>query len=262
MPALRDVQTAFRRALLEDDDAALAALIDPGSLGSAPRIGVYKNNVFVSLTRALGDTFPAVCRHVDERFFAYAAHQFIARHPPERAWLSAYGSRFPEFLAAFPPCRELPYLADVARLEWLMNCAATAEDAAPISAATPAGIAADEAPRLVCRLHPAFAYLASPWPVDRIWRANRGATAAVGTLDLGAGGVRLEVSRRGDDVVMRALEGAQFGFRDALARAATLEAAAATALAIDPAFDVAIALAALFGDGAVVATALAPERAP
>jgi hypothetical protein len=32
--------------------------------------------------RVLEDTFPVVCRLVDKRFFAYAAHEYLREHPP------------------------------------------------------------------------------------------------------------------------------------------------------------------------------------
>ena len=70
MLALRDLQTAFRQALLEDDKTAAAALgveIADGELSASERLAVYRNNIFASLTDALKETFPVICRLVDER---------------------------------------------------------------------------------------------------------------------------------------------------------------------------------------------------
>jgi hypothetical protein len=252
MLRLRDVQAAFRRALLAEDEIAFAALVD----GGTARIDVHRNNLFASLGEALRDSFPAVCRLVDERFFAYAAHEFIRRHPPERAVLAEYGGGFADFLADFPPCRHLAYLADVARLEWLMCVAATASDAPPLNAAALAGFAPEATPLLRLTLHPAQGLLASPFPIDRIWRANRrGAALDEAPIDLAAGGVRLEVNRAGGEAVMRALDAAGFAFRQALRLGGTLEAAATAALAQNPAFDLAGALGELFREGAVIGVA-------
>jgi Putative DNA-binding domain len=249
MLPLRDMQAAFRRALLAEDETALAALVE----GGEARIDVHRNNFFASLGEVLRDSFPSVCRLVDERFFAYAAHEFIRRHPPERAVLAEYGGGFADFLADFPPCRHLTYLADVARLEWLMCVAATAADAAPLSAAALAGVAAEATPLLRLMLHPALGLLASPFPIDRIWRANRrGAVLDETPIDLAAGGIRLEISRAGSEMVMRALDAPGFAFRQALRHGGTLEAAATAALAYDPAFDLAGALGGLFREGAVI----------
>lgn len=261
MPVLRDVQAAFARALLVDDAAPLAALIAADELAAEERLDIHRNNVFASLTEVLREAFPAVCRLVDERFFAFAAHEFIRRQPPRRAVLAEYGAHFPDFLAAFPPARALAYLPDVARLEWLMAAAAHAADAVPAAAAVLAPIPAEDTPRLLLRLHPALGLIASPWPVDRIWRANRRGAEGDECIDLAAGGVRLEVCRLGGDVMLRALDPATFAFRAALAGGARLEQAAEPALAADAGFDLGRALSELFGEGAVVDVALAPGAA-
>src|SRR5258708_39448200 len=201
MLALGEVQAAFRRARLEGDEGALAALVAADGIAAAKRLAVYRNNVQISLTDVLRDTFPAVCRLVDERFFAYAAHAFLTGHPPRRACLAEYGAGFADFLAEFPPCRALVYLPDVARFEWLVNRAAHAADAAPLLPSSLAGVAAGDAPRLVFRLDPSLGFLPSPRPVDRIWRFNRPGARDDETVDLAAGGAHLEVGRRGPDVV-------------------------------------------------------------
>ncbi|MFI4985949.1 MAG: putative DNA-binding domain-containing protein [Alphaproteobacteria bacterium] len=255
MPALAELQRAFRRALLEGEAAGIAPFVRPDGLTAAERLQVYRHNLVSSLTSLLEHTFPAVLRLVDERFFAYAAHEFLTSHPPEHACLADYGAAFSRFLASFPPCRELAYLADVAELEWLMHRAAQA-DAPALSVQALHGIAAKDTQHLVLQLHPALGLIASPWPIDRIWRANRPGSEGSEAIDLGAGGAWLEVRRSGADVVMRALSGASFAFRQALQAGARLDAAAEAALAEDASFDLAAALARLFGDGLVVALAL------
>jgi hypothetical protein len=99
-----------------------------------------------------------------------------------------YGGEFADFLEAFPPARELAYLADVARFEWLMNRAAHATDAEPASVDALAQVAPEDAERLMFRLDPSLGYLASPFPVDAIWRANRSCDSDDAAIDL-AGGV-------------------------------------------------------------------------
>jgi hypothetical protein len=257
MTALHEIQAAFGRALLDGDMRGIATHIAADGFAPEERLGVHRNNMMVSLTDVLRDTFPAVCRLVDERFFAYAAHEFILEHPPERPCLFDYGARFADFLAAFPPCRDLVYLPDVARLEWLMNVAAHAADAEALMPAALAGVAMADTPRLLLRLHPALGYLASPWPVEQVWRANRRDAAGEGAIDLAAGGVGLEVGRQSAQVVMCRLDPAPFVFRVSLAVGETLATALESALAADDRFDVASAISELFRHGAVVGFALA-----
>jgi hypothetical protein len=268
MLALRELQTAFRQALFEENNLACRALdaeIADSELSVGERLAVYRNNVFASLTGALKETFPAVGRLVDERFFSYAAHEFIAANPPGGPSLTEYGSGFADFLAGFPPCRELVYLPDVARFEWLMNVAAHAADAKSASPESLAGTAPQDAARLIFQLHPSYGYLASRFPVDSIWRANRPEACGEAAIDLDSGGACLEVSRQGGDVVFRKLDEANFAFRQALVAGSSLGDALARALAIKADLAASDALMALFAEGAVTSVALSPsgmEHAP
>ena len=255
-PRLHETQAAMRRALLDGETGALTPLMAASGGLAETQVAVYGNNVFASLTDVLRDTFPAVCRLVDDRFFAYAAHEFIRRHPPMQPRLAEYGAEFPDFLAGFPPCRELSYLADVARLEWLMSTAAEADETVPLAPTALASISPEDTPRLVLRLDPSLRFLASPWPIDRIWQANRRDAGDGAAIDLGAGGVRLEIGRRDDAVIFRSLDAATFVFRRGLSDGATLEAVSERVLALDAGFDLAAAFADLFRDSAVTGFAL------
>lgn len=253
MPELATLQSQIRAMLLGETAATLANAILADGLSAGERLDVYRNNTFVSLKTVLRDAFPAVCRLVDERFFLYAADEFIRAFPPRQACLFAYGEDFPDFLAAFPPCRHLPYLADVARLEWLMQRAAHAADATALMPDALAAVSEVHVSDLAFRFDPSIGLLASPWPVDRIWRANRPGAEAGSEIDLDSGGVCLEVRRIADDVTMRSLDPATFAFRAALARGERLEGAAEAALTLRPDFDLAAAFRDLFQEGVVSA---------
>lgn len=245
MPALRELQADMRAALLGvGDEPAKAAVLGDG-LEPGARIAIYRHHVLSTLTDVLTAAYSVVCRLVDERFFGYAADQYIREHPPAGPCLSEYGAGFADFLAAFPPCRELVYLPDVARLEWALSAADGAEDTVPLDARELARVRPADTPRLRFALDPSLTLLESPWPVDRIWRANQPDADPDATVDLTSGGVRLEIRRVGDDVVFRSLEPGTFAFRRALAAGDTLGEAAEAALSLDPAFDLAHALAAL-----------------
>ncbi len=251
MPSLLEIQRDFRRALLAGDTAALAASIATDGIVAAKRIEVHRNNVVASLSAALAETFPVVCRLVDARFFAFAAHEFIRVSPPDDPCVADYGARFSAFLADFPPCRELVYLADVARLEWLLQRAAGAADGTPLDPAGLAGLAAEDAERLTFRFQPSFGYLCSPWPIADIWRANRSDGAAQAPIDLDSGGALLEVRRRDGVVEFSELAPATFAFRAALAGGAALGDAIGAVSGDAGAFDINGEFAALFAGGAI-----------
>src|SRR5712691_2486272 len=132
MPAaesrLLELQIQLCQAELGDDTAEIVADIRGDELDPAARVGIYRNHVFATLGVSLQCTFPVVCRLVDERFFAYAAHEYLREHPPRSRCLVEYGADFADFLADLEPCQSLPYLADVARFEWALNIAASVRE--------------------------------------------------------------------------------------------------------------------------------------
>jgi fermentation-respiration switch protein FrsA (DUF1100 family) len=182
--------------------AFAAALLDPGVAvppglrswnGSDPRkrFDVYRNNVMVGLVDALADTYPVVQALVGEPFFRAAAAAFARRHPPQSPVLAWYGEGFAAFVEALEPARSLPYLADVARLEWLRVLAWHAADAkaVPMNRLAELLTDAEHLPLARLTLHPALHVMNSPHPVVSLWAAHQcdDPGAALGQIDMTCG---------------------------------------------------------------------------
>jgi hypothetical protein len=214
MTGLRELQSALGSAVLGQEERSLGEWIESDGIEPAARLRIYRHHYETSLTEALKAIYPGVCRLVDERFFAFAAHEYIESSPPRRACLHEYGADFAAFLAEFPSCREFAYLPDVARLEQQINASlhSPAEEALGTEAFL--DLAVRDYPRLVFRLQPSLGYLESSWPVDRIWLGQQAGREA--DVDLGEGGCRLEIRQRGEEVVFCRLDAPQFILRRAL----------------------------------------------
>jgi len=235
--ALPELQRGFTAGLLGGEDMAFLDLIEGDGLDPRARLDIYRHHILITLTAALEAVYPVVGALVDRRFFGYAADAFIRRHPPAGPCLGEYGAEFPEFLAEFPPCARLPYLPDVARLEWAVHRAATTPWA---SALDREGLRAVEPARMgdvTFTLDPSLSHLASPWPVERIWRAHQAEGSGL-DVDVTGGSVWLEVRATGDGVTVRSIESGTYALRDALGRGMNLGEAVEIALESHPALDV------------------------
>ncbi|HSB42688.1 MAG TPA: DNA-binding domain-containing protein [Methylomirabilota bacterium] len=249
MTSLRELQRDVRRALLGRGDSAATPWVASDGLEAPARLAIYRHHVLTTLTAALQATFPVVCRLVHERFFAYAADRYIRREPPSGPCLFEYGATFPAFLATFPACRSLPYLGDVARLEWALNHALHAPDHVPLDLGALQARTGEVTGESVLGLDPSLSLVASRWPIDRIWHANQPGADTGATVELGAGRAWLEVRRVGEVVGFRNLEAATFAFRRTLAEGRRLGEAVDQAVAADGNFDLAGALGALVREG-------------
>ncbi|GAB4521248.1 MAG: DNA-binding domain-containing protein [Parvularculaceae bacterium] len=255
MPDLAAIQQQFRDWLLDHDAAARAPAPAFRRDGDDPPVqagfAVYRNNVHHSLTKALRETFPAVEALAGPEFFNYLSHEYIAAHPPVEPRLREFARRLPEFVSGFPPCKEHPYFADVARLELAWLDAYHAAEASPLSPEALAGIDPERVAALRLRPHPSLELLQSAYPVDEIWRRVK-AGAALGDVDMGAGR-RLAIARPGAEVAVEPLGIGEFELLGAIAEGAPLGAAHERAIAAAPDFDLAAALANSLNHGFVVA---------
>ncbi len=252
-PMLRELQRAFADGIWNDAPAVLAHVCD-GTFPAARHLQVYRHNTFANLTDALAADFPVVRRLVGEGFFAYAADSYIRRHPPRSGNLHdfgdgtepraagqgcpgcGFGGDFAGFLATFPAAQTLPYLPDVARLEWAWQEAYHAGEAAPLSLDALAAVAPEHYGSLVFRLHPSARLLASDYPLLRIWQVNQPDFEGDPAVDLAEGTVRLLVVRRGLDVEIEPLTPSEYVWLAALAAGRPLAAATEAALAAVPDF--------------------------
>ena len=259
--SLGDLQGVLGRALLGSPAPGVVSLIAADGIAPEARLDIYRHHVFASLTASLEATYPVVCRLLDRRFFTYAADAFIRGHLPAGPCLFEYGAELAGFLADFPASRHLEYLPDVARLEWALNVAAHADDAAPISPSALESVAPARVGELRFAFDPSLSLLRSPWPIDRIWRANQAEVGTEPLVNLTAGGVRLEIRRRDDVVGFRELTLADYILRRALLDGERLGTATEAARDVDPGLDLTGLLGALLQDNVLVGFSLSPGRA-
>jgi hypothetical protein len=245
------IQTDFVRALLDPDMPPPDAVTAHTARQPQKRFAVYRNNVVVGLINALRAKFPATERIVGDDFFAAMARVFISTCPPRSKILHTYGDDFGDFIAGFEPAADIPYLADVARLEAARTRAYHAADAQPLAPAAFASIAPDAAGALRLSLHPSLQIVRSPHPVVTIWAMNAG-EIELGPVDDGAAEDAL-VLRPGFAVTVRSLPPGGAAFLEALADGLPLGEAAERSAADDARFNFTANLAGLINSGAVAA---------
>jgi hypothetical protein len=236
MSALRDLQAGFAAAVFEEDDGRFAAEVRNGRFPGERLLQIYRHNSFANLTRALEAVYPVVARLVGDGFFRYAADRYIRQHPSTSGNLHDFGDRLAAFLEAFEPAATLPYLPDVARLEWAWHGAFHAAGQGTLSPEQLAAVPVTLQDRLIFALHPSTHLLVSDYPILAIWQANQ-PDADEQEIDLAAGGVRLLVLRRGLDVEFKTLGFGEYQLLRACADGRRFAAACAMALAAEPDLD-------------------------
>jgi len=195
---------------------------------------VYRGNMRANRAKALAGAFPVVRKIVGEDFFEGLAQRYARAYPTRSGDLNEYGERLAQFLAEFAPTQDLPYLPDVARMEWLAHRAYFAADAVPFDAESLKDISGRS---LRPHLAPACALLRSPWPLGRLWTIHQDDYQGAFAIDLGAGPDRILVHRPRWRAQVDSLTPGDFAFLEAASRGEALGAALEAGLAAEPLFD-------------------------
>jgi hypothetical protein len=239
--SLREVQSGLLLALSEGDDEVLP-LIDAAGLGAARRVQIYRNNMLASLTGALRAVYPVVDRLVGEEFFDFTAREYVGRHPSRSGNLHAFGNAFPEFLRGFAPAAALPYLGDVAALEWAYHEVFHAADAPALDLDRLAAVDPADYGKLRFAAGPASRALESVYPILQIWRVNQAGFSGDQRVDLDRGGEYVLVARPALDVELHALSQGEYALFTQLRDGANFEQACEAALKTGSELDLAEAL--------------------
>ena len=233
MSSLRELQRNFAQTLLAPHDTALVSQV---SCAFGPeRIQLYRLTVSGILGKALEAVYPVCARLVGARCFNGLAQHYLRDTPSRSGDLHELGETFPDFLNSTPLAAELPYMPEVARLEWTYHrvfhaADSTGFDIQRLSAIDPAKYGA-----LGFKLAPACSLLTANFPIHRIWAANQ--PAQDGALEIAQADTFLLVQRRAGTIEMLPLDIGEYAFLHALQAGHPLTSAVAAALTVNCEFN-------------------------
>lgn len=227
--SLQETQNLLVSALSPDCDAATRQAAAERiracqPLSTEERLAIYRHHVSQAHIDALAGLFP-VCRAIiGERGFAHLARSYCWRTASPEADLNHYGETFPAFLAAttrtLASFRDLPYIEDLARLEWHYHAAWYRPDDAAFDFQS-FDAASRQAERIVFCPSASLALVASRFPIREIWHRHRdgGDTASVNAPD---GSEHLCIHRAGFQVAIHRIDAAVYRLLSACLRHRTL----------------------------------------
>ncbi len=178
--ALAQQQQALLRALWQSShqeaiDTMTEARLTAGRPGPQPwqrGLKAYRSNGHELAQRSLAGAYPVIARLLGDENFQPLARQLWRSHPPQRGDLAQWGDALPAHIESLAGLSEQePYLADVARVEWLLHAAATAADAS-LDAASFTLLSVKEPALFTLRLAPGTACVTSQYPVVSIIRSH------------------------------------------------------------------------------------------
>ncbi|MDB5888274.1 MAG: hypothetical protein JWM03_1146 [Rhodocyclales bacterium] len=235
---LRQAQRGFAAAVRSSAAQQDALLLLAGDAARNQQLlAVYRGNSVANADKALRLAYPVVERIVGEEFFGGLCRAFWQECPSRSGDLNEYGEGFGDFLANFPHVAELPYLADVARVEWLVGRAAHAADHVAATLAQLANMPSESIGALRFGLQPGLTLFVSTWPVATIWQQHQATYTDEINIDLNNAEC-LAVHRLGLRVEVTVLSTAELALWRQAQAGQALAAMLETAFAVDDSFDI------------------------
>jgi hypothetical protein len=247
----REYATAFEPGLTDPAMVAPEDVVATSGKGVLKRYNVYRNNVTVSLIDALAAIYPAVQRITGVEFFRAMARFHIRETPPASPLLFEYGRNFPAFIESYEYSRDMPWLADTARIERAWLDAYHAADLPVLAAEALGSIEPTSLTRVCFKPHPAARIVRSPYPAVAIFAMNR-TDGPVSPLCSSEPEDAI-VTRPGQEVVVSRLPAGGATFLLNLLEGASLGEAVAAAFEEAPSFDLQANLAGMISTGVFTA---------
>lgn len=252
MSDLHDTQRLFADALRQGEaSAALRARLSGSAARNEAGLAIYRRNAQLNAHKALSLAYPVLGQVLGEEFLLALARDFLQAYPSRSGDLNEYGSQLADFLRPHPAARELPWLADLADLEWAVHEAGMAANQPAIAFESLRSWPAAGVARLRLGLQTALRLIDSEWPLASMWLQHQPDYG--GELDLaGRGAETALILRSGWRVEVRALAPAEAAFWHAARAGLPLADLIAAALALDSLFDAAGCLQEAFAAGLIV----------
>ncbi|MFW2438656.1 MAG: putative DNA-binding domain-containing protein [Arenicellales bacterium] len=156
------------------DDPFIAILEKNPRIPGQVATDIYQNNTIGCRKRTLQAIYPVIEKILGVRCFDKLAHDFVVASPSFDSDLNLYGAGFSGFLLKLANTEhaflELPYLKDLATLEWLYHKTYYSPDDLPLPASQFAGL---DASISIERSRSLYS-MSSLYPVYAIWQNHQG----------------------------------------------------------------------------------------
>jgi hypothetical protein len=99
----------------------LSSQLVESNFSSEQLINIYRNNFLISISELLEQLFPVTQALVGSDYFTQTSRQFIHDCPLKEPHLNHYGGNFVSFLGELEALKKMPFVTQMAELEWQLD---------------------------------------------------------------------------------------------------------------------------------------------
>lgn len=222
--SLSEIQKEFHSLIGPGEDPAGSKEIPLNPQAGVPgkeRVSVYAHGYYARIVEALAEVYAAVKHVLGEKMFSGLVHAYAERYPSADYNLTQTGKHFPEFLKDPGVAKEMPFLSELAGLEWRVSLAFHAYDGKLLETAALSQITPEDWEKTRLLFQPSVSVLSSAWPVFDIWKARTEPVENI-KIDMVGRPQNVLVFRRGLEVHCTLVDSAQCQMLERLLAGETL----------------------------------------
>ena len=173
---LSKLQDRVTHALFDRDPgltAASADVLSQGQLTPEQRLGIYRHSSRGILKQHLAAVFSVSEQLIGQQRFTVLCNAFIDEYTPSTPYLAEFGDCFSDFIGQQKSLKSYPYIADVARLEWMRHIAWHQPNQPTADFSQLAELDEQAQAALHFELPSSAAMLHSAFAIDAIWLAHQ-----------------------------------------------------------------------------------------
>lgn len=217
---LAELQMQFADSLQKDKLDTLNSFIAKREpLSADAQLDLYRNNSVGVLSDNLKHVYPTVLSIVGEAFFNTLVRHYIPLNPSRSGDLRHYGENFADFVSHYPAAESMPYLPDVAQLDWRWHQVYHAADDATYDMNKLAQVKPEEYGRLFFVLAQASALVQSDYPLLDIWQVSQTENSHEARVDLDSAEHNVLMLRTKGEIHLHLISDAEVVFIESLAEA-------------------------------------------
>jgi len=152
---------------IEPHPKLLTSIFETPNVSRNERLSVYAEAYFSRLLEVLGNDFSTTRKALGDEFPKVCA-AYLELHPSRSPNIENIGARFPTFLRAYPRTSEIPYVHDIADLEWRKIEAFYAPDSEKINLNSLQGTPESAWPGATFEIDPSVRLMSFDYPIDSL----------------------------------------------------------------------------------------------
>ncbi|HPF47169.1 MAG: putative DNA-binding domain-containing protein [Alphaproteobacteria bacterium] len=167
---LKDIQTKFKAAVMQDTkEAFLLEIEEGGKIGPEQRLHIYAHAYKSRLVDTLVEDFPVLHSLVGDDMFEDICLGYIDKYPSSHPSLRYFGQHMVQFLKETEAYSNIIPAIEMADFEWNFNDVFDAPDARSVSVEEVAKIPAQAWTTLRIHLQPSFVMSRYKWNTPAVW---------------------------------------------------------------------------------------------